>query len=92
MKENLDPEDSLKERAGTHASPRTVQRCLHEKNFKKFLKTKKPYVSQVNCRKRLQCSSRYLHWTVDEWKKDVWSDESPFVLRCQRRSCLASLQ
>ena len=49
-------------------------------------KTKKPYVSQVNRRKRLQFARRYRHWTVDQWKKIVWSDESPFVLRCQRRS------
>ena len=23
---------------------------------------------------------------MDRWKKIIWSDESPFVLRCQRRS------
>ena len=52
---------SLKERTSTQISPRTVQRRLHEKNFKKFPKTKKPYVSQVNCRKRLQFARRYRH-------------------------------
>ena len=77
---------SLKERTSTQISPLTVQRRLHEKNFKKFPKTKKPYVSQVNRRKRLQFARRYRHWTVDQWKKIIWSDESPFVLRFQRRS------
>ena len=86
MPKRPDPSNPSKERTGTHISPQKVQRRLHEKNFKKFPKTKKPYVSQVNRRKRLQFARRYRHWTVDQWKKVVWSDESPFVLRCQRRS------
>ena len=61
---------------------------LHEKRFKKFPKGKKPYVSQINRRKWLQFAKRYLHWTVDEWKTTVWSDESPLMLRCPRRSCI----
>ena len=77
---------SLKERTSTEISRRTVQRRLHERNFKKCPKTKKPYVSSVNRRKRVNFAKRYRAWTVDEWKKVVWSDESPFVLRCQNRS------
>ena len=60
-----DLSNSFKERTGTHISPRTIQRRLHEKNFKKFPKTNKPYVSQVNRRKQLQFAKPYLHWTVD---------------------------
>ena len=43
-----DLSNSLKERTGTHISPRTVQRRLHEKNFKKFPKTKKPSLVDVS--------------------------------------------
>ena len=71
-------------------SCRTAQRLLHDRNYKKCLKTRKPFVSSVNQRKRLKFAKLYHHWTVDQWKKEVWSDESPFVLCCQNRSCLAS--
>ena len=43
-------------------------------------------MSQVNRHKRLPFARRYLHSTADQWQKVVWSDESAFVLRCQRRS------
>ena len=41
-------------------------------------KTKKPFVSQVNRRKRVE----HRHWTVERWERVIWSDESPFHLRC----------
>ena len=52
---------SLKERTYTRISPRTVQRRLHERNYKKCLRTKKPYVtnvSPVNRRKRMKFARR----------------------------------
>ena len=55
---------SLKEQTSTQISPRTVQRRLNEKNFKKFPKTKRPHENQVNRRKRLQFARCYLHWAV----------------------------
>ena len=82
--------ESLKDRTSTQISRRTVQCRLHEMNYKKCLKTRKPFVSSVNQRKRLKFAKLYHHWTVDQWEKVVWSDESPFVLCCQNRSCLAS--
>ena len=29
-------------------------------------------------KKRLQFARRYLHWSVDDWKRVMWSDESTF--------------
>ena len=82
-----DLSESLKHRTSTpQLSRRTAQRRLHERNYKKCLKTRKPFVSSVNRRKRLKFAKLYRDWTVDQWKKVVWSDESPFVLRCQNRS------
>ena len=81
-----DLSESLTGRTSTQISRRTAQRRLHERNYKKCLKTRKPFVSSVNRRKRLKFAKRYRHWTVDQWKKVVWSDESPYVLRCPNRS------
>ena len=53
--------ESLKERTSTKISRRTAQRRLHERNYKKCLKTRKPFVSTVNRRKRVQFAKRYCH-------------------------------
>ena len=82
----VDLAESLKDRTSTKISRRTAQRRLHERNYKKCLKTRKPFVSTVNRRKRFHFAKRYCHWTFDQWKNVVWSDESPFVLRCQHQS------
>jgi transposase len=80
-----DLSEALKDRTSTQISRQTVQRRLHERNYKKCLKTRKPFVSSVNRLKRLKFAKLYHHWTVDQWKV-VWSDEPPFVLHCQNGS------
>ena len=45
---------SLEERTGIQVSPCTVQRRLHECSITKCKKMKKPFVSQVNRRKRIE--------------------------------------
>ena len=87
-----DLSESLKDSTSTQISRRTVQCRLHERNYKKCLKTRKPFVSSVNQRKWLKFAKLYHHWTVNQWKKLVWSDESPFVLSCQNRSYLWHLR
>ena len=73
--------ESLKERPSTEVSRWTVQRRLYEYQLKKVVKRKKPFVSPANRRKRVEFARRYRHLTVEQWKKVLWSDESPFVIR-----------
>ena len=75
--------ESLKERSSTEVSLWTIQRRLYEHQLKKVVKTKKPFVSPANRRKRVEFPRRYRHLTVEQWEKVLWSDESPFVIRCQ---------
>ena len=55
---------SLKDRTSTQISRLTAQHRLHERNYKKCLKTRKPFVSSVNRRKRLKFAKLYRHRTV----------------------------
>ena len=72
------------------------KRRVHEKSFKNFPKTKKPYVSQVNRFKWLQYLRRYLHWTVDQWKNKIsfgLTNHNLFsAAKAANTICLASLQ
>ena len=66
----------------THVSKKTISRRIHsESEFRSYWCCKKPFVSENNRIKRKEWCWKHRDWTVDEWRKVIWSDESPFVLR-----------
>lgn len=46
------------------------------RNWLKTPKAAKPYLSEVYRKKRVVCADKQKNWTVEEWKKVLWSDES----------------
>ena len=46
---------------------------------------KKPFISSKNQTKRLEWAKEHLHWTKEQWRQVLWTDESPFVLRYNGR-------
>ena len=57
-------------------SDRTVRRALQEAGLKAMEKEKKPKLSAKNAKERLEFAKRHQHWTVDDWKRVIWSDET----------------
>ena len=41
---------------------------------------RKPLISDANQKKRLQFAREHKDWTLEQWKKVMWSDESRFIL------------
>lgn len=66
----------LIENVGVRCSRWTIRRALKEMNFKAIEKKKKPMISKKNIKARLAFAKKYMHWTVDDWKRVIWSDES----------------
>lgn len=66
----------LHETTGTKVSERTVRRALEEAGLKATTKKKKPRLSQAHKRRRMDFAQRYQHWTVEDWKRVIWSDET----------------
>ena len=62
---------------------KTIQRRLKEKGLIWKKKCKKPYVSEKNRKARLAFAREHVGWSLDQWKRVVWSDESPFFLNNQ---------
>lgn len=58
----------------------TVKRRLREKGMIGRIAVKKPLLRPVNKQKRLDFAKEHVHWTVDNWKSVLWSDESKFEL------------
>jgi len=59
-------------------STETVRKALLEKGLKSYTATRKPLLSVLDRIKRRKWCKARLHWTIDEWRKVIFSDESNF--------------
>ncbi len=57
-------------------SSQTVRNTLKEASLKAVVKKKKPLLSTGHKKKRLAFALKYQHWTVEDWKRVIWSDET----------------
>jgi hypothetical protein len=72
----------------SHICKRTIRRRITESGeFSSYWKTRTPFISKTNNRKKrlLLCRAR-VGWSTDQWRKVLWSDESPFVLRYNKKT------
>jgi len=60
----------------TPVSSETVRRILRKNSFKAVVKKKKPLLSARHRQKRLAFALKYREWTVEDWKRVIWSDET----------------
>jgi transposase len=57
-------------------SRKTIARALKERGLKAGEKKKKPLLSSKNVRDRLKFAKAHQHWTVEDWRNVVFSDET----------------
>jgi len=57
-------------------SSQTVRRVLKNHSFKAVTKKKKPLLAARNKKKHLAFALKYQEWSIDDWKRVVWSDET----------------
>jgi transposase len=68
-------------------SERTVRRRIVElTGWKSYWKTRKPYISDVNKVKRVAWAKEHVNWTTDQWRKVMFSDESPYKVRFGKKT------
>lgn len=58
----------------------TVKRRLNSRGLYGRVAVKKPLLRSTNKTKRLLWARKYKTWSVDNWKKVLWTDESKFQL------------
>jgi len=68
------------ESTGNEVSNCTIRRTLYEMGYHSHTALRKPNVSEANRKIRLNWARERCLWTIDDWKKIVWSDESRFTL------------
>jgi transposase len=69
---------------GIEISAATVLRILHKAGFRKTKPTRKPGLTQKMRKERLDWCLERQHWTLEDWKKVIWTDESSVVLLHRR--------
>jgi Transposase len=57
-------------------STTTLRRRRSEAGLGSFVAVEKPGLRPENMKARLAWAQRYKDWTVDDWKRVIWSDES----------------
>lgn len=54
----------------------TIKRALKDSGLGAIPKPSKPLLNSRNVKKRLEWCHAHRHWTLDDWKRVVWSDET----------------
>jgi len=57
-------------------SSQTIRRVLKKHSFKAVVKKKKPLLSARHRKARLAFAQKYRKWTVEDWKRVIWSDKT----------------
>jgi transposase len=60
----------------TPVSSETVRRTLRKNSLKAVVKKKKPLLLPRHRKQRLAFALKYKEWTVEDWKRVIWSDET----------------
>jgi len=63
-------------------SRQTVSRALEEAGMSSAEKQKKPKLSPKNIKARLSFAKTHKDWTIDDWRRVVWSDETKINRFC----------
>jgi hypothetical protein len=66
--------------SGSNVSTRTVSRELHEMDFDCRAAAHKPKIIMRNAKLRLEWCKARRRWTLEQWKRVLWSDESCFTI------------
>jgi transposase len=67
---------TLKTITNQSITPQTVRRHLKKAGMKAVVKKKRPLLKKSHRQARLDFALTHQHWTVEDWKKVVWSDET----------------
>ena len=72
----------LQEELKIEISDRTIRRTLQEAGLEAVGKRNRPKLSAKNIKARLEFARRHKHWTVEDWKRVIWFDETKINRSC----------
>jgi transposase len=82
LKSSKEVANKLNEQFNIKVSASTIRNTLHEAGLKSIEKQTKPKLSPKNIKARLQFANIHKDWTIEDWKKVIWSDETKINRFC----------
>lgn len=83
-KTGADLAGELSEELNIDISATTVIRCLKKLGYPKTKPTRKPGLTQRMKDERLKWCQDHADWTLEDWKRVIWSDETSVLLGHRR--------
>ena len=69
------------------SNPRfTIQRALNEAGYKRRIARRCVFLNKRDRERRLKFANEHLHWTAEDWKRVLFSDEMSVKLFMERNS------
>ena len=65
----------LKFEANSNLSISTIRRYLDDKYIKKWIVAERSRLTNAHVLKRFKWAKEHLDWTVEDWRKYIWSDK-----------------
>lgn len=66
----------LEKDVGVKCNPETVRRVLRSRGLGSIEKPKKALLRNKNIKARLEWCRAHKDWTIDDWKRVIWTDET----------------
>lgn len=76
---------NIKESLNLNVSRHTIAQRLRGAGLKNYIASKRPFIRNINKRKRYEFVKKYIGSLLNFWKTVVWSDDSKFEEFGQKR-------
>lgn len=69
------PYSEVANEMGIEASDKTLRTAFAKEGYHRRIARKKPFLDQIKRDKRLRFALQHRHWTREDWRKVIWTDE-----------------
>lgn len=74
------PLSEITNAAGLGVREQTVRRELRKAGIYSRVAARKPHLTLAHRARRVRFARAHVHWTIEDWKKVIWTDESTFEI------------
>ena len=80
-KNSFDSANDTIQKLKLSVSENIVCRRLELSGLLRFRAPKKPFISPKNRKARIELANAHKHWTINDWKRVLWSNESKYDMK-----------
>ena len=70
-----EPLADISDKLNLHVSSNTIRRVLKSTGMNHRIERKRPFLTRQQKRARLAFAKKFIHWTIEDWKRVIFTDE-----------------